>query len=179
MFEISYRIPQEVVNDIFTIDFKKFDATFNDIEGQIELNFNGNKYGLCHEEVPFGNELLLFWFGLLNNVIFRLEKSSYVAMNIPETSDWFFQFTKIQENIRVDMAKTAIKNRSGFVIDSILQDIESYQWRNVEILYEEFKAEVSKKTGMLVEEIKSINSELLKSEHIGRFVSCFYKSYNE
>ncbi|HEY9060733.1 MAG TPA: hypothetical protein VIO64_09565 [Pseudobacteroides sp.] len=171
MFGIRYRIPEQVLNEISSLDAIEFDASFNDIEGQIELNFNGNKYGLCHNDVPFGQELLLFWFGLLDTVVTRLEETHYVAMRIPETDNAFFEFVRNGELLRISMARTSCSDISGFVVDSPFGEIVEYNWKDVQVSLQDFKSEVYRNIDELLKVLETINHELIKSKYIGRFIS--------
>jgi len=175
MFEIRYRIPEEVLNEISSLDATEFDTEFNDIEGQIELNFNGNKYGFCHEQVPFGQELLLFWFGLLNSVATKLRKAHYVAMWIPETAASFFEFVRSGEFLKISLVTVARPNGKGFVVESPLSDVVQYDCKEIQVLVQDFQCEVSQKIEELLKELETINPELLKSEHISLFIE-EYKS---
>lgn len=61
MFTISFKA-YDNFDDIKQMSAKQFDQTKQDIEGIIELNFNGNKYGLFFDDCPFGEERLVRWF---------------------------------------------------------------------------------------------------------------------
>ncbi|OME92681.1 MULTISPECIES: hypothetical protein [Paenibacillus] len=55
MFTISFKA-YDNFDEIKQMSSKQFDQTKPDIEGIIELNFNGNKYGLFFDDCPFGGE---------------------------------------------------------------------------------------------------------------------------
>jgi hypothetical protein len=177
MFGIRYRILEDEIREISSLDAEEFDAEFNDIEGQIELNFNGNKYGLYHEQVPFGQELLLFWFGLLNSVATKLRKAHYVAMSIPETAASFFEFVKSGEVLKISLVTVATPDINGFIVESPLSDVVQYGWKDTQVLVQDFQCEVSQKIEELLKELEAINPELLKSKRIRRFIE-EYKSSN-
>ena len=177
MFEIRYRIPEEEISEISSLDAAELDAEFNDIEGQIELKFNGNKYGLCHEQVPFGQELLLFWFGLLNSVATKLRKAHYVAMSIPETAASFFEFVRSGEFLKVSLVTVATSNSTSFILESPLSDVVQYDWKDTRILVQDFQCEVSQKIEELLKELETINPELLKSKCVRRFIEEYNSSH--
>jgi hypothetical protein len=177
MFAIRYRIPEEEIREISSLDVAEFDADFNDIEGQIELDFHGNKYGFCHEQVPFGQELLLFWFGLLNSVAVKLRKAHYVAMSIPETTASFFEFFRIGEFLKISLVTVATSDINGFIVESPLSDVIQYDWKDVQVLVQDFQCEVSQKIEDFLKELETINPELLKSKCVKSFIE-EYKGSN-
>jgi len=48
LFEIKYRIVEDI-EELLLMTPEIFDKEFNDFEGQIELNYNGNKIGYVFE----------------------------------------------------------------------------------------------------------------------------------
>lgn len=48
MFEIKYRIVEDI-EELLLMTPEIFDKEFNDLEGLIELNFNGSKIGYIFE----------------------------------------------------------------------------------------------------------------------------------
>lgn len=87
MFTIKYKISNEIIDDISGLDAKGFDREYGDLEGQFELNFNGDRQGFVHDDIPFGNELLFSWFKFLNQVALKLSDNDYVAFYVLETDD--------------------------------------------------------------------------------------------
>lgn len=85
MFLLKYKICYE---DLVARSPDDFD---NDeiIEGQIELLFDGKKFGLCDEEIPFGHERLITWFRLLNFAKNKMKSGEkYVAVPDIESFRW-------------------------------------------------------------------------------------------
>lgn len=58
IFTISFKA-YDNFDEIKKMSAEEFDFTKQDIEGIIELNFNGNKYGMFFDDCPFGNERLI------------------------------------------------------------------------------------------------------------------------
>lgn len=71
---------------------EEFDDMKQDIEGLIELNFNGNKYGLFFEDCPFGQERLIRWFTDLLEIAKKIKEHNYVAYRIPDSPNIWIEF---------------------------------------------------------------------------------------
>lgn len=170
MFEIQYRIPEHIAQEISSLTIYEFDSEHHDIDGQIELNFNSKKYGICDLDFPFEQEWLFWWFGLLNEVVSRLKKNNYVAMYIPETASSFFEFTKNNGILKISFSTIAEKSFDGYLLDTPLQGVVKQDWVDEKISFDEFNDEVILKTKCLIEEIKKINPEIYKSKNVNRFI---------
>ena len=134
MFTIKYRIIDGTVQELKDISLDEFIRIFDgDIEGQIELNFNGKIIGFVNKEVNVAVEWLIWWFTLLNETIYELNKLNSFKMDIPET-DGIYIWLEVEEDL-INVRK--VKGRSSFSNDEI-DDVEQCEWDNIKISKDEF-----------------------------------------
>lgn len=94
--KINWSILDDEMNELKDATIETFDERGN-IEGQFEIIFNKMKFGYVDNEIPFGNELLISWFTILNKAINELKKQGYVIFYIPDSPKWL----EIQEKENV------------------------------------------------------------------------------
>ena len=108
MFEIKYRLVLDM-NEINSMSLEEFDKEYNDLEGIIELNFNGSKIGISYEgEITeemyeagcFQGEWVTLWFGNLIEVAKLLINNNYVMFSEVEAPVWI-ELVKSNDLIKV------------------------------------------------------------------------------
>ncbi|MRX73033.1 hypothetical protein GJU40_12865 [Bacillus lacus] len=171
MFLIKYNIPNEGIDDIIELDESSFDDEYGEIYGQFELNFNEYKQGFVHEEIPFGNELLISWFKLINKVVLTLNTNDYVAFPIMETDDYWIELICKEDLISVKKVKDNHHKRTlyEFIITKPFEEF-SDEWKTTDIKRLEFINEVKLKTKQFIKDVATINKNLLKSQSLNELV---------
>ncbi|MGG4095916.1 hypothetical protein [Paenibacillus lautus] len=104
MFTISFKA-YDNFDDIKQMSAKQFDQTKQDIEGIIELNFNGNKYGLFFDDCPFGEERLVRWFVDLLTIAKKIKEHNYVAYRIPDSANLWLEFILQGKELSVSLVE--------------------------------------------------------------------------
>lgn len=168
MFKLLYRIVEEDIQIISQLGSKNFEQVYGDISGQISLNFNGHEIGFCHDDVPYGNELLMQWFKRLNEVLFSLEKTNYIAMNVVENNRWI-EFVKMDKCLKVSLIEDPVSiNLHQFITGNRFLNYRNRAWRDVKIDYYQFKSEIISNTLSFLVELESINAQLLNTSNVIR-----------
>lgn len=170
MFSIRYRIPLEVIDELKILTATEFDKDYTDIDGQIKILFSDKCYGFYDEEYDSSDELLMWWFSLLNKVAKTLGKSNYVAMRIPETYDSYFVFRKHKNTLLVSFERSTNTLNKSLVIQKPLGKVYQHIWA-VEIKYDEFKNSVYNAIKSFINSVDSINNEILESVIFKSFMS--------
>lgn len=163
MFNIRYRIPLEVIDELKILTATEFDKDYTEIYGQIKIFFSDKYYGFYNEEYDSSDDALMWWFSLLNNVVKALENSNYVAMRIPETYDSYFVFRKHKNTLLVSFEKATDTLNKCLVIQKPLYNVYKCIWNGVEIQHMDFKNSVYDAIKSFVNSVNSINKEILKS----------------
>ncbi len=159
MFLLKYRICDEDLADRSVDDFDNDDI----LEGQLELVFNDKNFGYCDEDIPFGHELLVTWFKLLNHAKNKIKSGEkYVAIPDIESLRWF-EFISVGTDIRVNLIKSRLKNFSDLVFTEPIEP-EYYIWRDVVIGKDEFISEIESKTKQFIDDVISLNPSLRDSK---------------
>lgn len=174
MFTIKYRIIDGTVQELKDISLDEFIRIFDgDIEGQIELNFNGKIIGFVNKEVNVAVEWLIWWFTLLNETIYELNKLNSFKMDIPET-DGIYIWLEVEEDL-INVRK--VKGRSNFSNDEI-NEVEQCEWDNIKISKDEFINSIIRASDSLIKEIYNINYRLLEAESIKNLKRIIKQNYN-
>lgn len=85
--KIDWNILNEGIDELKEHTIETFDM-YGNIDGQFEMAFDTIEFGYVDTEIPFGNELLLSWFNILNKAVIELKKQGYVIFYIPGTPKW-------------------------------------------------------------------------------------------
>lgn len=108
MFEIKYRLVLDM-NEINSMSLEEFDKEYDDLEGIIELNFNGSKIGETFEgEITeemyeagcFQEEWVTLWFRNPIKAAKLLVSNNYVMFSEIEAPVWI-ELTKSNNLIKV------------------------------------------------------------------------------
>ncbi len=195
MFELKYRIVDDI-KKLSLITPEVFDKDFGNFEGQIELNFNGNKIGYVYEgEISeemfkvgcFQNEWVLSWLTNLLQAVKLLRENNYLILAEIECPN-FIEFTKSNDSIKVQEYRLLPLNISNFQSAGVpamsvlplsqeivlktgekySQDAQLKPTSFVEsfISYMEFEQEVKKKCILFLSEIKKRLPNLINSRAI-------------
>lgn len=172
-FKIKYKIFQETLQLLQKMDMQEFDEEFGDIEGQIELNFNGNTEGEVNDCIPFGDELLIEWYTCLNNIVNILKSNEYAAFEVPDTDGIWLEFIDSGNFLKVSEKKLYCDNVTDSIINKPLKDLKNYGWSDVVIDKNEFFASISKSTKDFLNDISKVNDGLLRTESISELIALY------
>lgn len=166
MFTINYNISDEYKHLLSTIHHESFETDYGDIEGQFELIFNGYHQGYIDDSIPYGYELLISWFKILNDSSIKLCDNDYVAFSILETDEYWIQMETIGDFINIKKMKDTISKRdvTELIVTSRFKEFIEWDWQGITIPKTAFITEVKKKTKLFLHEVTQINRNLLKSK---------------
>ena len=85
--EINWLILEEEVKRLRECELMVFNKA-GIIEGQFEIVFEKIRVGYVHKDIPFGNELILLWFKILNKAVIELNHNRYAIFIVPDTPYW-------------------------------------------------------------------------------------------
>lgn len=128
MFTISFKA-YDNFDDIKQMSAEQFDQTKQDIEGIIELNFNGNKYGLFFDDCPFGEERLVRWFVDLLTIAKKIKEHNYVAYRIPDSANLWLEFILHEKELSLSLVEDV--DRESIIdlfIDKPYKEFKYSQW---------------------------------------------------
>ena len=166
MFEIKYRLVLDM-NEINSMSLEEFDKEYNDLEGIIELNFNGSKIGETFEgEITeemyeagcFQGEWVTFWFTNLIKVVNLLVNNNYVIFSEIEAPLWI-ELTKSNNLIKVRELREVYHKIEGMEdIDCVsgpLMDTkpikEEVVFKSGEIIFRDVKMEETTESDFYIE----------------------------
>ncbi|MEL7568772.1 MAG: hypothetical protein AAGU27_28435 [Dehalobacterium sp.] len=178
MFEIKYRITYDI-NEIKNWNAEKcyFEGDF---EGFFALNFNGNWYGYYHENVlregEEGFELISRWFEDLLRAFINLKNSNYVAVSDIESYNTWFEFRKVNTELKVSVIET--KDKSGYdsIEENLFEDSLPTDWGSSVVSFEEFGKELLLKAESYIKEVEEINSALVYGKRISQLIALVEKA---
>jgi hypothetical protein len=178
LFKINFKAVDDF-NELKLISPDKFDSDYRDIEGIIELDFCGNKYGYYFDDCPFGEERLLWWFKDLLTLVIKIENSDYVAYHIPETLNFWIEFISEGDTLIVSLVEDIVREA---LLDSFINqpypEFKYVDWNNVRISKAQFKNEIISNTQKLIHFIEILNPQLLKSNSVQELVILFKEASN-
>lgn len=176
IFTLKFLILNSTKEELSNInDVEEFERELGIIEGQIQLNFNDIQEGVIDEELIFVSELIISWFKRLNQVLLCIKSSNYVAMNVPESDNIWYEFRDEDEYLIVSKVK-GVKTNSicDFVVmKPIKKDISL--WKGIKIQKTIFKNEILKATQNLIDEIVLINGKLKETLEVKELINLYKK----
>ncbi|MGQ8873469.1 hypothetical protein [Paenibacillus sp. TSA_86.1] len=104
MFAISFKAIDDL-DSLEQMSAEQFDQAKQDIDGMIELDFNGSTYGMFFDDCPFGNERLIRWFADLLTVAQMIGVNPYVAYRIPDSANLWLEFKAHGEELLVSLVE--------------------------------------------------------------------------
>jgi hypothetical protein len=166
MFTVKFKAVDSF-DELKQLSAQEFDDNYRDIEGIIELSFNGHTYGYFFEDCPFGEERLVRWFKDLLTIVLKTQESNYVAYKIPEHPSIWLEFIVKEDELLVSVVDD-IKRDSIFdlFINQPYKEFKYADWSNISISKEVFKKEIVSQVEKLVHFIEVLNPQILKSNSI-------------
>lgn len=168
MFAISFKAIDDL-DALKQMSAEQFDQAKQDIDGIMELDFNGSTYGMFFDEYPFGNERLIRWFVDLLTVAQMLSINSYVAYRIPDSANLWLEFKAHGEELLVSLVEDTDREVVlDLFITEPLEEFKYSTWSGVSINLESFVEEILRNTRLFLDFISELNAKLLKSENVAR-----------
>jgi hypothetical protein len=157
MFKVDYLILQEEKSRISNLEVN----TKWDVEGQICLDFNGEKIGFCEGEINVGSESLSLWFQKLLEVIKCLRKDGESYMFIPETTR-ILHFIICKGKIEVVERESVLKADNKGLMTYSFSDVSKIYWKEI-IELENFEKEITQSVLRYIDEMLSYNKSFSSS----------------
>ncbi|WP_236575800.1 hypothetical protein [Paenibacillus sp. USDA918EY] len=146
---------------------EQFDHTKQDIDGIIELDFNGNKHGIFFDDCPFGEERLIRWFVDLLTIANKIKEHDYVAYRIPDSANLWLEFivegNELIVSLVEDVDRETIKD---FFIHKPYKEFRYSYWKGSRVSQNSFVEEIIINTRKLLNFISVLNPQILKSRNI-------------
>lgn len=146
---------------------EQFDHTKQDIDGIIELNFNGNKHGIFFDDCPFGEERLIRWFIDLLTIAEKIKEHNYVAYRIPDSANLWLEFILEGKELCVSLVEDVDRE---LILDLFIyepyEEFRYSHWKGSRISAVSFVEEILTNARKLINFISVLNPQLLKSENI-------------
>lgn len=166
MFTISFKAIDDF-DVIKQLSAEQFDHTKQDIEGLIELNFNGSKYGLYFEDCPFGNERLLRWFTDLLTIAQKIRMDKYVAYRIPDSANLWLEFIRQGDELQVSLIEDIDRDVIlDLFITEPLEEFRYSTWKGIFVSEVNFSEEIIANTHRLLNFVAELNPDILKSKSV-------------
>ena len=177
MFIFKYYILEESISEIMSGNSNYLE----DFEGQIELHFNDNQYGHIFPSISSYNELMLWWFAILNEASIKLLKNDYIMFYVPDTT---FRFEMIKNGEYCIVNRVVTDYWPGGCVTTAKVDACEIITSGDKILVLNFVNEINEKTKSFIKEVIAINSKVEKSEqlediiNLNRELECLVKAYS-
>lgn len=180
--KLNFRIIEEEVDRLKRTTIEEFDK-FGNIDTQFLFQINNIIYGVVHNDIPFGQELLITWLERLNNVVKEiLNNKETIVFSVPDINQWIYIRVfkeKLAVNILLPREYKYINKEINSLDDiRIIRSIEYviadyFDEKTFVMLDEETDVEKNEFinsvliiTARLIDEITLINKKLIKSKTI-------------
>ncbi|MCQ4637789.1 hypothetical protein NE619_13725 [Anaerovorax odorimutans] len=167
MVRIRYRLFEDM-DWLRTTTTKEFEREIGSFWGFFELKINNKRIGIYHdneiEEWEMGREIINMWFITLMDAIKALRCSNIVTMHIIDGIG-FLEFRREGESLRIKYGASEEMRETGSAVRQweVKAEAEDILFDNEYIGLAELEEEVRKKCGMFIEEVRSLNEELVYS----------------
>jgi hypothetical protein len=149
--EINWLVLEEEIKRLRDCELMSFNRC-GIVEGQFEIVFEKIRFGYVNKDIPFGNELILLWFKILNKAIIELNHNRYAIFIVPDTPYW----------LEMDMRDDKI------FITKLESEVENINF----LVTGERKIDLFNKIGIvdIVEKDKFINLVRIRSKEVINFI---------
>ena len=152
--------------DLKVMSAEEFDNNGEVIYGYFEIRFGEHAEGQYYDfDIPeelVGGEALEYWFSSLLEALhlFQNEKTNYVAFRVIECAD---RWIEIKKNCKKVYLNIAIAENQGKLLNtSQLRDFHYEPPLDAVENYDSFYQEIIRATTEFLDEIKSLNPDLIK-----------------
>ena len=139
-----------ITDDIKNVSLKEFNTEWDGIYGHFELDINDQTVGYCPDRELFPSEWsdedITDWLYKLSNMILQLHDCDEFEWNL----------------LASNLLKIVIKKEDTLLI-SLIHSRTGIQWSE-RVTYQEYITELLSAIDRFIEEIRTLNSELLKSK---------------
>ncbi|MFS0860011.1 hypothetical protein [Paenibacillus taichungensis] len=166
MFAISFKAIDNF-DEIKQMSAEQFDQTKQDIEGIIELDFNGNKYGMFFEDCPFGNERLIRWFVDLITIAKMVKVHNYVAYRIPDSANLWLEFKSQEKELEVSLVEDTDREVIlDLFITEPFKEFRYSTWKGANVSMNSFTKEIVSNAREFINFLAVLNSKIMESKNI-------------
>jgi hypothetical protein len=166
MFKINYRITdsQEKLKNFSHQEIESGEP----IEGYFELEINDKKYGYCNKGIlqpgEEGMDLLTTWFESLLELLIEFKNgNNYVAINDTESYNTWLEFKRLDnEHVCISSIRAKKWDGLGQITKTPLEGIESYEWANEIVTFNEMSQEIKNKVNEYITQVGQINEAIVK-----------------
>lgn len=175
MVRIRYRLFEDM-DFLKTATTEEFEREIDEFWGFFELRINNKVVGFYHdneiEEWEMGREIINMWFITLMDTIKALRCSNIVTMHIIDGIG-FLEFRREGESLRIKYGASEEMRETGPTVRQweVKAEAEDIMFDSEYIELEELEEEVRKKCGMFIEEVRSLNEELVYVRDIQRLIN--------
>lgn len=149
---------------MFELDYRIVSSEYDDFVGQhgfFQIKCNGYSYGEIYPreiEMHMDKISLYDWFERLAKVIKNLMVKEYVVLSDVESYNTWIEFKRKNEEVVISIVK-AKKEQGTHDIEFELKEIESGEWTNQVIHFNQFKDEIIMKGREYIQNILFYNTE--------------------
>ncbi|MCL2399484.1 MAG: hypothetical protein FWC91_07075 [Defluviitaleaceae bacterium] len=181
MFKIRTRIGCSI-KELKNISVSVFNEEWGDVEGFVEVVIGGDRMGYYHEN-PLrpnekGGEWITWWLSLFLDCANMITKTNYVAFVEPETIGWLEFILCNNIVIFSNAIEVGSESLPGL---SVYEKPECFSYRepkDIEINLNDFLQEIYRAAESFLDELKSINPQLMESEVIKRILELYEKRHH-
>ncbi len=168
MFKINYRITD---NEEKLKNFSPQEVAAGEpVEGYFELKVNDKSYGYYNKETlqpgEEGMDLLTTWFESLLELLIEFKKGSqYVAINDIESYNAWLEFKRLDDKqVCISYLRAKKWGGLGQITKVPLNEIDSYEWKNEIVTFNELSHEIKTKVNQYINELCAINKSFATSK---------------
>lgn len=171
LFKIRYFINAWHRDSLETMDARQFDAEGGNVEGFIELNFNGNTYGFYPKTMvdgPEGGEWINVWLLSLLTSVIKLGSERYVAISDIESDCLWIKLIHKEGTLLASLLRTEDGAKIGTHCVQTGKRLvgERGDWYGVRVDMLQFRQEVVAKAQEYIDQVTAINPSVAHSASI-------------
>jgi hypothetical protein len=175
MFKIKVRITEKI-NELTIVTINDFNKAWNNVCGFIEVRIGEHKLGCYYHDNPlaageYGSELVNWWLEMFLLCATHILKTQYAAFHEPEKINRWLEFSLNDDEIIFNLAIDEKCALSNLFINEKYNDFIYVEPIGYKIKVNDFLNEVSSATKIFLNELESINPELMKTSMAQAIIS--------
>lgn len=148
MFEINFRIFKDLQLGDFVGEYGYFNFVVDD-----------ESYGIIIEkEIEAFSESLYDWFSCFLKALLILETENYVLINDIESFNSWIELNRKDEYVYISNIAGEKVGAGGLIRKEKLSDADDKFWKNKEVLFSDFKAEILEKSEGYLTNLDKLNA---------------------
>jgi hypothetical protein len=179
-FEIKFEIFEDHIQEMKSMNLEEFQKKFTNIYGCFTLFFNGVEYlPYPMEDFPLEtkyiySELILTHFESLIEALELLNSNDYIAVKYIDNPWTWLEIIKEEDSLKFSEAEYENDNITSWIVtDKNLLDGAKYKsFYQAQVEWAVFNRELKSKCQLLLNQINSINPDLMKSKIFNK-IKCF------